>query len=83
VFDKEKWKAVDLPGGGAVHAIIIAGEAVLAGGAAGLVRIEGNRKELVEDPSGATKGGIFALALVDGSLYAGTRGGLVAITGWR
>lgn len=83
VFENGKWKAVDLPGGGAVNAVALSDDTVLAGGAAGLTRIAGSRKEVVEDPSGATKGGIFALALVDGSLYAGTRNGLVAITGWQ
>lgn len=83
VFGNGTWKTVDLPAGGAVNAVAVSDDVVLAGGATGLVRIEGRRKEVVEDPSGKTKGGIFALAFVDGSLYAGTRDGLVAITGWQ
>lgn len=86
VFEEGKWKTIDVSGilgSGVVHGLALSGETLFAGGPGGLARIAGSLKEGFEDPSGKTKGGVFSLAFVDGSLYAGTRDGLVAVKGWR
>lgn len=80
-----KWREVPLPAGfdgSPVFAIVVAGDAVIAGSDKGLVKVEAGRVRTLAEDSGLPASRVTAVAIADGLVAAGTARGLALIKKW-